>query len=67
MNRDISKAIADYKKQFINNKSGHFYASDFYKIRDISDGTIYDNISNALMAGFMIGYRTAKRHCAESK
>ena len=64
MNRDLQKAIADYKKKFDNNKcrKGIFYASDFYQIKDISNGEYWGSISNALMAGFMIGYRTAKRN-----
>lgn len=60
--RDINKAIADYKKQFfVRSNKGQFYVSDFVQIKELSDGTTFDIIANGMMAGFMIGYRFAKR------
>lgn len=64
MTRSIKKSIADYQKRFIthekNNRGGAFYASDMQQLHDMS-GSEWDLINNALQAGFMIGYRHAKR------
>ena len=59
--RDIEKAITDYNKKFSNSKKGCFYLRDIRKIHDMSNGDIYECINNALSAGFMVGYRLAKR------
>ena len=65
--RDINKAIADYKKKFgATNKGGAFYATDLMQIRDTAEGDTRGDrdfilISNALRAGFMIGYRAGLR------
>ena len=64
--RDINKAIADYKKKFgATNKGGAFYTTDLMQIRDTAEGDTRGDrdfilISNALRAGFMIGYRKGK-------
>lgn len=62
--RDINKAIADYQKKFGGNtkNGGAFYATDLMQIRDTAEGDTRGDrdfilISNALRAGFMIGYR----------
>lgn len=62
MKRSIEKAIADYKKKYFNtlDNAGAFYVSDYYQIMELSQNKV-DCIDNALMAGYMIGYRTAKR------
>ena len=69
MNRSIEKAIEEYKKLFCgdNCKRGQFFVSDYMQIKELSKGDYWQSVSNATMAGFMIGYRTAKRHCAEPK
>jgi len=61
--RSIEKAISDYKR-FAENKGGNtaaFYASDINQIYKRANNP-FDWICDALEAGFMIGYRTAKRH-----
>ena len=73
--RNIKKAIEDYKKQFWRKENSHnrgaFYYSDYRQIADLSTkGEILDisaAIDNALMAGFMIGYRTARRESRERR
>ena len=62
MGRDLKKAIADYKKQYErrNGNEAAFYYDDLQQIHDMSADE-YDVISNALIAGFMIGYRKAQR------
>lgn len=64
--RDVNKAIQDYKKQFMygDSNKGKFYVSDFYQVNEISKGDKYNCIDNALMVGFMVGYRLAKRECS---
>ena len=63
--RSMEKAIQEYHKRF--STTGDFYFDDVRQIKEMSekDGRIdpYDLIFNALQAGFMIGYRTAERHC----
>lgn len=68
MKRNLQKAITDYKKTFGgNDQRGSIYTSDLEQIIAISTpagSTLpdpYKLASNALRAGFMIGYRTAKR------
>lgn len=66
----IDRAIEDYS-EFSKRKGkrastkGAFYASDLDRIRDrnmTSEGVnLYKVIVDALRAGFMIGYRCAKR------
>lgn len=68
MKRDLQKAIQEYEKRFYHrtDNKGAFYAGDVRQILDMSKsdttgGTLYNAIENALYAGYMIGYRTAKR------
>ena len=64
MFRDMQKAIEDYKKTFCHNNNGTkgaFYASDIQQIYNSIGNDAYSLIANALEAGFMIGYRCAKR------
>jgi len=74
MERDLKKAIQEYDKRFNNaaHNEGAFYAMDCYKIKEMSKGNtidslLYDAISNALKAGFMIGYRKAQRDARKNK
>ena len=68
MKRNLQKALQDYEKQFGgNDQRGAFYMSDLEQIRELSTpagSTLpdpYQLAGNALRAGFMIGYRTAKK------
>lgn len=61
--RNAQKNIDEYKaKYWDNNKTnaGAFYWDDINQIRDISKD-LFETINNALMLGFMVGYRRAKR------
>ena len=72
--RDMKKAILDYKdllrrKDTIHSNFGAFYLDDIDQIWRLCEETDphrreFDMIGNALDAGFMIGYRTAKREAA---
>ena len=61
--RNIRKNIDEYNKKFgATNKGGAFYATDLMQLRDTAEGVTRGDrdfilISNALRAGFMIGYR----------
>lgn len=68
MQRDLQKAINEYKRKYYERKDskGAFYAGDINQIMELSEAettkeTLYKAIENALYAGYMIGYRTAKR------
>lgn len=61
MSRDIKKAIQDYNKKFLNSDKGQFHCSDFMQIKEMSNNDIWDLIANGMSAGFIIGYRFAKR------
>lgn len=71
--RNIFKAIEDYKKNFGGNSSnGAFYTTDIQQIRDTARGELWNDreftlISNALQAGFMIGYRKGKADAKKGK
>lgn len=55
--RDIKKAITDYRKKFEGTKRGYFLVTDYLQIKELSEGDIWKCMDNALMSGFMIGYR----------
>lgn len=57
----MQKAIDDYKKKFWKTNKEIFWLSDMIQIKEISKGDYWDTLQNALISGFMIGYRTAKR------
>lgn len=59
--RDIEKAIKDYNNKFLDSNKGQFYCSDFMQIKKLSKNDVYDIMQNSMMAGFIIGYRFAKR------
>jgi hypothetical protein len=62
----MEKAINDYKAKFGGNSAeGAFYMTDVMQIRDTAEGNTRGDrdfilISNALRAGFMVGYRKGK-------
>ena len=67
MKRDINKAIQEYKKNYEGRSdgTGAFYMDDLRQIQATAEGMSgfdrdYELITNALMAGFMIGYRKGK-------
>lgn len=59
----ISNAIKQYKSKYFNRNDGvgTFYLSDYYSVVECSKPYALDLVMNALMAGFTIGYRRAKR------
>ena len=68
MKRDLQKAIEEYKTKYYHrtDSKGAFYVGDIKQIKEISKAnnpneTLINAIENALYAGYMIGYRTAKR------
>ena len=67
--RDLEKYIAEYERQFEKKKSieGRFYTFDLYQIADISGNNKWEMISNALKAGFMIGYKCAQRKARQAR
>lgn len=69
MKRDLNKAIEDYKRKFWKrgNRKGILFVSDFLQIDEMSNGSKACMIDNALMAGFMIGYRFAKRESRKAR
>lgn len=75
MKRSIAKAVEDYRKKHYKdgNKEGLFYASDILQVKELAEKkaqpygghimeVLYNAIGIGLEAGYIIGYRTAKRH-----
>ena len=67
MKRDLKKAIQEYKKNYEGRSdgAGAFYMDDLRQIQATAEGMSgfnrdFELINNALMAGFMIGYRKGK-------
>ena len=63
MKRNLQKAIHDFEKMATkNNTCKHgIYLSDINQIHELAEGSPVLSILMALEAGYMIGYRTAKR------
>lgn len=68
MKRDLQRTIEEYKANYFHrtDSKGAFYAGDINQIKELSEvgdatETLYHAIENALYAGYMIGYRSAKR------
>jgi hypothetical protein len=61
--RNIKRSIEQYKDTFgkKNDNEGAFYLSDVQQLLDMSNSDI-ELVSNALRAGFMIGYRKGRKH-----
>lgn len=68
MKRDLKKAIANYKSKFGSEtrSKAAFYPTDYWQIKDMSDNS-FDLVTNALQAGFMIGYQAAQREARKSR
>ena len=64
MTRDIKKAVYEYEK--LTNGDSKFYRSDVDQIFEltINNGSmdVYRAVMIALKTGYVVGYRTAKRH-----
>lgn len=63
--RSIAKAVGDYEN--LTGKNDTFYFGDIKQVEDLAtdpSGSIdlHRAVQLALEAGYMIGYRTAKRH-----
>ena len=68
MKRDLQKSIEAYKTKYYHraDSKGAFYVGDIKQIIELSEAkttreTLCKAIENALYAGYMIGYKTAKR------
>ena len=68
--RSIAKAVEDYNRftEGKGNNTGAFYISDMQEVKEMATNPmggveLVTAIETALEAGFMIGYRTARRHC----
>ena len=65
----ILKASQDYNtylKRHDHHNIGAFFASDYQEIKENSK-SLYDIMDLALTAGFMIGYRRAKKEERQKK
>ena len=60
----IENAISEYWKR--KNKKGIFYLNDFEELKNLSNDK-FDLINNSLIAGYIIGYRSAKREIKKNK
>lgn len=63
MARSMQRYIDEYRKTFCGRKDtlGAIYLPDVDEIYRLNEGkSIFDAISNAMYAGFMIGYKCAK-------
>ena len=71
--RSMEKAINDYQARFNGNTGdGALYMTDILQIRDTAEGLTggdrdFELISNALQAGFMIGYRKGQTDAKKRK
>ena len=71
--RNMEKAINDYQAKFSGNTgNGALYMTDIMQIRDTAEGAVLGDrdfilISNALQAGFMIGYRKGQADAKKGK
>ena len=74
MKRNIKKAIVEYEQKFGNARGnkGAFYVFDVQAIRDGAQDLRggdrdYQLVCDALRAGFMVGYKAAKREDRKRK
>ena len=67
MNRDMKKAIEEYKKISSNNsRRCMFFYSDIKQLVD-SYRNIVDGVIDGLMAGFAIGYKAGRKDQKEGR
>lgn len=77
MNNRIKNAVAEYQRKYEgqNGAEGKFYTADFYEVLELAQtdarGSNADllicAVFNALEAGYMIGYRKAKRDSRKTR
>lgn len=68
MRRDLRKYIDEYTRKYLDRENktyrGQFYGDDFYQILEITGRPEKNRdaylVWNALRAGFMVGYKSAK-------
>ena len=75
--RNIEKAVEQYKEKYFTKENsrnrGGFWLSDFQQIKELAERRnggkpeLFTAIDISLMAGYMIGYRTAKREDRERR
>ena len=64
MSRDLKKYLEEYRAKYYHNQGKRgscFYQTDAQQIFKMSEGDLCEAIFNALEAGFMVGYKAAKR------
>lgn len=70
MIRDICKCVDEYEQKFFGRggRKASFYMTDLTGIVEKSGGALntYSLVFNALEAGFMVGYKCAKREDKKS-
>ena len=67
MNRDMKKAIEEYKRISSNNSRRYmFFYSDIKQLVD-SSRNIVDGVIDGLMAGFAIGYKARRKDQKEGR
>ena len=57
--RSMEKAISEYRRKAAGIQQRDFTVREALQIKEM-DGDLFNMIYNALMAGWAIGYRTAK-------
>ena len=77
MNNRIRNAVAEYRRKYTGRtgEQGKFYTADFYEVLELaqedakgsSADLIISAVFDALEAGYMIGYRKAKRDSRKRK
>lgn len=74
MNGRIPRAVKEYRKRYYGrtDNSAAFFVTDYYEVikaatESKEDDSTLEAIMIALEAGFMIGYRKAKRDLKERK
>ena len=76
MKNRVTKAQQDYQKRFYNrtDNKGAFYYEDICEIKEAAEkygGGRHDTLSEAILAaleaGFMVGYRCAKREARKTR
>ena len=71
--RNMEKVVAEYNHfTSIHKNKGYFFFDEVLQIKKIAshsmiENRLYEAIGTALEAGFIIGYRTAKRDVREKK
>jgi len=72
MRRSMKKAIEEYERRFVrvpenvNRGRGAFYVSDSCQLLEMSRDK-YELLTNALEAGFMVGYRLGRKDQKEGR